>query len=360
MLGQALLRPAVRSVRGLPTRVSVELERQQGRGPRAMFLPSAGKEQSSLLRIYNISQTLRSFGWRTIVLPRTLTLLQRQRMLARFQPSVVVMQGARHALNRPEFYPDVPIVYDMDDADFHLPHLADAVRQAMPQVAGVIAGSAYVADWCQTHGVTKTEVIWTGTPVSTRRRPAQVDRPPVIAWAQTAPASYTNEADMVLDVMHRLSLRRPEVCLRLYDRRPGDDGTFLDRFKAAGIRTEWRKKALYRDYLSSFDDVALGLAPLCPDAPFSRGKSFGKVLAYVDRHVPVIASDACEHARFFGPETGVISNDPDVWFAALDRLLGDPGARQKLADAAFTQFEQRLSVIEATRRTDAVLRKYIT
>lgn len=360
MLGQALLRPAVRSLRGLPIRMSVELERQQGRGPRAVFLPSADKEQSSLLRIYNIAQTLRSFGWRTIVLPRRLTLQQRQRMLARFQPSVVVMQGARHALNRPEFYADVPIVYDMDDADFHLPHLADAVRQAMPQVAGVIAGSAYVADWCRAHGASAAEVIWTGTPVSTRPRTAQADRPPVIAWAQTAPASYTREAGLVLDVMRQVSVRRPEVSLRLYGRGPKDGAAFLDRFKAAGIRTEWRKKTNYRDYLASFDDVALGLAPLCPDAPFSRGKSFGKVLAYVDRHVPVIASDACEHARFFEPETGVVSNDPDVWIAALDRLLGNPAERQVLADAAFAQFEQRLSVTEAARRTDAVLRNYIT
>ena len=94
-------------------------------GKAAAFLPSKPRAQSSLLRIYAVAESLRDLGWTTLVLPATLDLAQRRRLLARFAPDVIVMQGARHELNRPALYPGFRIAYDMDDADFHLPKLAD-------------------------------------------------------------------------------------------------------------------------------------------------------------------------------------------------------------------------------------------
>jgi len=115
----------------------------------AVFLPAYGPEGAALLRIYKVAQNLRDLGWRTLVLPWKLTLAQRHRFLARAAADIVVMQGARHALNRPELYPGQTILFDMDDADFHLPHLAEPIRASMPHVSAVIAGSAYIADWCR-------------------------------------------------------------------------------------------------------------------------------------------------------------------------------------------------------------------
>lgn len=353
----AVARPAVRLIREAPVRGALTFQR--GAGPLAVFLPAYGPEGAALLRIHAVARALRSFGWRTVVMPWRLTLAQRRRILAGVRPDILVMQGARHALNRPGLYPGWPIVYDMDDADFHLPHLAEPVSAAMSGVAGVIAGSAYVADWCRAAGVARADVVWTGTAISPGPRVAQADRPGIVAWAQSAPASYMAEASFVREVMARLSRRRPGVRLRLYGRTDRDDPAFLEGFRTAGIKAEWRKKARYRDYLASFDDVAVGLAPLCPAAPFVRGKSFGKVLGYMDRHVPVMASDVCEHGAFFDEKTGVISNDPDVWVNALDRLLGDAAARQTMAEAAFARFRQRLSIGEAARRVDGILRGYL-
>jgi hypothetical protein len=353
-----LARPAVRLLREMP--VYGHLAGQRGRGPLAVFLPACAPEGAALLRIYALARALRPLGWGTLVMPWRLTLAQRRRVLAAAGADVIVMQGARHGLNRPGLYGGCPVVYDMDDADFHLDHLAAPVTEAMGHVSGVIAGSAYIADWCRAAGVPRADVVWTGTRVSPGARVPQADRPAVVAWAQTAPSAYGAEAAFVREVMARLSVRCPEVRLRLYDRRPGDDPAFLDGFRAAGIRVEWRETACYRDYLASFDDVAAGLAPLCPEAPFVRGKSFGKVLGYLDRHVPVIASDACEHAAFFDAGTAVVSNDAGVWVAALERLLGDAGARQRMAEAAFARFETRLSIDEAARRVDGILRGYIT
>lgn len=156
----------------------------------AVFLPASGPEGAALLRVYGIARSLRGLGWRTLILPWRLTLAQRQRFLARISPDVVVMQGARHALNRPDHYPGVPIVFDMDDADFHLPHLAEPVQRAMPQAAAVIAGSRYVAEWCRAAGAGQVDVVWTGSAVSAARRVPQALRPPVLAWAQTRPETY--------------------------------------------------------------------------------------------------------------------------------------------------------------------------
>lgn len=154
---------------------------QGGRGPWAVFLPAYGPEGAAFLRIYAMAAAFRPLGSRTLVLPPRLTLAQRHRVLAWMSPDVLVMQGARHALNRPRFDPGQRIVFDMDDADFHLPHLAAPVERAMIDVAAVIAGSTYVANWCLEAGAPEAHVVWTGSPVSEQKRPAQAQRGAVIA-----------------------------------------------------------------------------------------------------------------------------------------------------------------------------------
>ena len=355
---KSLARPAAQLAREMP--LYADLARPRGRRPLAVFLPCEGRVGAALLRIYAVAEALGPLGWRCLVMPPKMTLAQRKRLLARATPDVLVMQGARHALNRPAFYPGLPIVYDMDDADFHLPHLAGPVRAAMGDVDVVTAGSRYIADWCRGAGAGEVEVVWTSAPVSERQRPPQDTRPPVIAWAQTRPQTYQREAALVRVVTARLAAERPGLRLRLYDRQKGDDPGFAESFKADGLSVEWVKSASYRDYLASFDDVCLGLAPLCPQAPFSRGKSFGKVLAYLDREVPVLASDMGEHGAFFRPGLGVLSNDPTVWVVQADRLLGDSAARARMALAARDAFEARLTTRATAHQFERILRRVAT
>ncbi len=354
---KSFLRPGLQVFREFP--VHLERLRQAGPAPLAVFLPAYGPTGAALLRIYHVARDVRRLGWRSVVLPPTLSLRQRRRLLAQLAPDVVVMQGVRHALNRPVLYQGAPIVLDMDDADFHLPHLKDVVRRAMEDVTCVIAGSRYVADWCRGQGAS-ADVVWTGAPVSEAARVPAAARPAVVAWAQTRPMTYVREAALVAEVMRDLARQHPGVTLRLYDRQAGDDPAFLDMFRSDGLHVEWCPKMAYRDFLASLDDVAIGLAPLSPETPFSRGKSFGKVLAYLDRGVPVIGSEACEHPAFFTPETGVITNAAEFWVAAIGRLLTAPAARQSMADAGFEAFRSRLSVSAASERVSAVLFRVIT
>lgn len=351
--------PLARSVRGILREVPVwPAVIRRGRGRSVAFLPSQGREMSSLLRIHTVAESLRGVGWDTIVIPATLDLGQRQRLIAGYAPDVIVMQGGRHPLNRPNLYPGQRIVYDMDDADFHLPHLAETVRAAMGEVALVLAGSRYVADWCRAQGA-PVRVVWTGTPLSGRARRHHRRRPPIIAWAQSAPIDYAGERRFVLDVMKRVAAGLPGVRLRLFGRRPGDDPAMLEAFPSAGVSVEWLPMMSYNRYLRELDDVAIGLSPIFADNPFSRGKSFGKILAYLERGVPVIASDEADHRLFFTPETGILSNDPARWAVAIDRLLHDADVRQEMADAAYMELERRLSTAAAARRIDACLRELL-
>jgi hypothetical protein len=329
--------------------------RRSGPEPRIAFLPSKGREMSSLLRIYLVAKAMRRLGWAILVLPATLSLAQRRRLLQRFGPDAVVMQGSRHVLNRPALYPGYRIVYDMDDADFDLPRLSEAVREAMEGVHLVLAGSEYVAAWCRAQGA-PARVVWTGAPLSDPPPPRQADRPPVVAWAQSAPVDYARERAFVADVMRRVATSRPGVRLRLFGRRPGDDDAILAPFTSAGVAVEWLPTMPYGRFLRSLDDAAVGLSPICPENPFSRGKSFGKVLAYLDRGVPVVASDEADHALFFTPRSGVLSNDPAVWAETVLRLLDDAGARQAMADEGAKEFRARLSTEAAALQVDTALR----
>ncbi len=348
----SLARPVVHVLRELPVHVRAF---RRGRGARIVFLPSYGREGAAFLRIYKVAEVLRRNGGDVHILSPKLSLSARRRCLSALAPDIVIMQGTRHALNRPAFYPDQSILLDLDDGDFHLPHLAGSVGEAMGHVTGVIAGSAYLAEWCHKAGAPETHVIWTGAPVSTRPRAPQAGRPPVVAWSQTRPMTYTHEAALVRDVMRRVGETHPGVTLRLYDRCDGDDPGFAQSFEAPGVTVEWHARARYDAYLASFDDVAVGLAPLVEIDPFCRGKSFGKVLAYLDRLVPVVASDAGEPRAFFTSETGRLCEDPTEWVSAVEALLHDGRARDRQAALAFAAFRRELSVDKAASDLATVL-----
>lgn len=314
--------------------------------PSIALMPTAVREGSSLLRMYHVGVELKRLGWQVMLVPPRLTLAERRGVLDAFRPDIALMQTARHPLNRPGLYPGHRVVIDMDDADFHMSWLTAAVTEDVRDAAGIVAGSEYIADWCRAAGAARADVVWTGTPRTRRRRTDPAKRPPVVAWPQGYPASYAHEADLVTDAMARVLKSRPDARLRLYDR--GREAGMAEerlraKIEARGIAMDWLPMMSYRDYLASFDDVAVGLAPLCPESLFSRGKSFGKILAYLDRKVPVVASEVSEPARFFTSATGIFARDAQDWADAILHLLDDGALRTRMAGAAHVTFRTRLT-----------------
>ena len=319
-----------------------------GQGPLVVFMPAGPASDGAVrLRVHEIACALGPHGWRTAVLPAGLAVEARRRVIARLAPDVLIMQGVRHPANRPHLYPGPPILLDIDDADFHLAHLAAPMVAALDGVAGVIAGSRYIADWAEARGV-PARVVWTGTQVRSAAPP--LHRGPVVAWAQTRPMTYLREADMVRAAMARVARHHPGTTLRLYDRQDGDDAGFAESFGVPGLTVEWRRTTGYARYLESFDDVAVGLAPLDPGNPFSRGKSFGKVLAYLDREVAVVASEAGEHRAVFDGTNGRLVRDPSEMAEATLGYLRDPDLRQSAGRKGRETLQRRLSIDAAAAR----------
>ena len=157
--------------------------------PAIALMPTAARQGASLLRIYYAGQELRRLGWQVILLPPRLTLGERLQVLAAFRPDIVLMQTARHSLNRPQYYPGHKVVIDMDDADFHLPWLEEAIAEDVQRATGIVAGSEYISDWCRRHGARSADIVWTGSPPTSRRRSDPATRPPIVAWPQGYPSS---------------------------------------------------------------------------------------------------------------------------------------------------------------------------
>lgn len=328
--------------------------------PAVVIFPSGHrKDPASDLRCWRLAPELRELGWRALVAPTDLDLRQRHRLLARVRPDVVLLQQSRHPLNRPELYPGVACVFDADDADYLDPRCHDTVIRCCEGSRAVIAGSQFLADCFARHNPDVT-IVWTATPLPARRNarpPSQRAR--IVAWAHSNPLLYPLEATLVREILLALA-KRTKFEFWLFGTEPERADAYLAELRATGIECRSFSYMAYERYLERVGDAAVGIQPVCLENEFSRGKSFGKVLAYVSRDVPVVASDAVDHHRFFRHGwNGFLANDVDEWVAALQQLLEDPALRDRVASHAYQDFEARLTTEVAAKRVDAVLRRLL-
>lgn len=340
---EAALRPALDAV---------------GSGPRALFFPSTGPEGAALLRAYNVADALVDLGWQTAVIPPEFSAAQRTRAMHRFQPDAVVLQSCRHHLNRAENFAGQTVILDLDDADFYLGEdRRDVLTAVLARAKGVICGSRFIRDWFAEQGA-ETSIVWTGTPVSMAQRKPHQSRGRLVVWAQSHPEDYVKEFDFVAEILCDAATQTAPFEARFYGVE-NEDHPNLKRLRAAGVAVQLLPMLGYADYLRSLEDAAVGLSPIMPANPFSRGKSFGKILAYLDAKVPVICSDEADHALFFDGKNGVVTNDPETWVGRLVGLLDEAAQRQAMADRAHESFRKRLSLAVAARHVDAALRKWL-
>ena len=326
------------------------------KSPRVAFFPCSGRSQSDLLRGYNISDCLRQMGWGSIVVPMHLTQSQRSRVLKVFRPDVVILRTSRHELNRVKYFKGYKVILDLDDADFFHPPMRDAITETAQQADGVICGSRFVQDWAREHN-SNTTVIWTGTPVSKGPWPPQKERSRIVTWAQSDPLIYNHEFDLVEMIVINAAQAGLDFRFRFYGWEFPHDHPKLARMRSAGVEPELIPTLPYEAFIASLREVAVGLSPVHPDSDFSKGKSFGKILAYIDAKVPVICSDAVDHALFFTSASGVVSNNANVWIDQVGDLLDNPARRQSMVDKAHADLGARLSVETFARLMSAFMEK---
>lgn len=323
-----------------------------------MFFPSSTREGASLLRAYLISDQLADHGWNSVAVPAQLELGQRERVVRRFDPDLIFFQQCRHAYNDAEHAFGRKFVLDIDDADFLDPRLKDKLTRTCEAASGVIGGSRYVRDWCATHN-SNTTIVWTGTPETTGPRPDHAERAPIIAWAQSSPIGYHKELEFVRDFCAGMRAASSRFTLRLYGVSTESERAYLCSFFGEKQSLQLLPLLSYERFVRSLYEVSIGLSPIVYAFEFSRGKSFGKILGYLDAKVPIIASDHADHGLFFSGESGVVSNDPARWVEAATVLLKDAGARNAMADKAFDQFRAQLTTPVAARRVSDFLRPLV-
>ena len=118
---------------------------------------------------------------------------------------------------------------------------------------------------------------------------------------------------------------------------------------------------VYDAFLQSLEEIAVGLNPLIAMDGFSAGKSFGKVLAYLDAGVPTINTPNVDHPLFFehGRNGFLAGADAALWADLILAMIDDPSKRGQIAEAARLDLVKRLSLPAAGRRVDETLRSAI-
>lgn len=114
-------------------------------------------------------------------------------------------------------------------------------------------------------------------------------------------------------------------------------------FEMAGVpwvHTEWSLQAEL-EALRRFD---IGLMPL-PQEDWANGKSGGKARTYMAAGVVPVCQDIGYNRQLIRPgETGFLCTSHDEWRQTLERAIADASLRQRVAEAARADVEQRFSL----------------
>jgi len=353
--GRSLLRRLVFELRLHRTR----MQRPRCRPAVVIFPSSQPWSASSNLRAWLVAPELERLGWRVVVVPEPLSLSQRIRVLRLERPDVVLLQQTRHLLNQPRLYRLYPCVLDVDDADYLDPRHHDRIVQCATDAAAIVGGSRYVASLFSQHHDGPLHVLWTSTP-----RPGSAPSTPpalrerVVAWAHERPLVFKHEANLVQAVMVEVC-RRTGCAFWLFGTSEDKAREWLEPIRRAGGICTAIPTMPYEAYLDKVAQCAVGLQPVCLSNAFSRGRSFGKILAYLAGQVAVVASDAIDHPLLFRSGTNgfLVRESVEDWVEAIVPLVEDSALRCRVALAGWEDLHERLTTDRFAKLLDPILRQ---
>jgi glycosyltransferase involved in cell wall biosynthesis len=173
---------------------------------------------------------------------------------------------------------------------------------------------------------------------------------------------YPHEMALVRRVLLRLAERLSGFEFWLFGITPAlrlEAEAYLEPLRKVGITCRTWGYMPYPEYLRVVAQSAVGLQPVCvAESPYSQGKSFGKVLAYLSGEVPVVASNAVDHPLFFRTgKNGFLVDRDEEWVESLALLLENPSLRDSIAAAAYEDFGSRLTTDAAAREMSKILKR---
>ncbi len=241
----------------------------------------------------------------------------------------------------------VPMVYDFDDAIWHM-DVSEANKKLkwlkdpgkVPKIIAlaqhVIAGNDYLADFARKFNQ-HVEVI--PTVIDTERyvpKPAvpRADGKVVIGW--TGSLTSVAHLQLALPMLRELHAEHGDrVIFRVISDRP---------LEAEGLRIEnvrWNG-ATEADDLAAID---IGIMPL-PDNEWSRGKCGFKGLQYMGMGKAVVLSRVGVNSTIVQDGVnGFLAASDAEWKEKLSKLIADADLRHRLGQAARRTVEEKYSVI---------------
>lgn len=252
---------------------------------------------------------------------------------------------------------DRPIVYDIDDAIFHMydAHRIRPIRWLLKgklnplirRAAVCLCGNAYLLDYVRSAGGTGIVVPTVVDTDLVRPLVERPDRPLTIGWIGS-PSTWRYVEPLLatlLPAMARLNAR-----FRVVGAGPAARGI-------AGIdAVDWNESTEVAE-LQSMD---IGLMPL-PDEPWARGKCGYKLIQYMACGLPTIASPVgVNSALVEHGYDGYLARTQTDWVGLLETLAGDADLRRQMGDrgrrkvvASYSLRSQQLTVLTALRAAAA-------
>jgi hypothetical protein len=324
-----------------------------------MFPSFAEPGDSGFLRAVAVGRQLRHLGWRVTIVPPQLEWSRRQRLIRAERPDILFFQQSHHPLNRPRLYPDIPCVYDVDDANICDPPKRDESIECASESRAVVVGNHFLRS-LYTEFNDNVHVVWTSVDPSlmTRFRSGRT-REPSVVWAQLNATSWRHEAELVQEVVGKLSSR----CKFKFTLMGEADRLAADRYlrplRLSGVECVVLGTLQYQDYLAALTKSAVGLNPLTQAYYYSQGRSFGKLLGYMIAHVAIVTAPSPDYSEFFTHRVNaMVANEEDItaWVECCRELLEEQALRDRLAGNAFEDLGEQLSTRRAAREVDRVLR----
>jgi glycosyltransferase involved in cell wall biosynthesis len=226
-----------------------------------------------------------------------------------------------------------PAVFDLDDAVFH--RLGGLERRKTRRIAAlcrhIVVGNQYLADFID--APEKTTII--PTVVDVERYTPRPEPPGPLTLGWTGVASNLRELKPLVPVLAQVC---KETGGRLRIVAEHFDASFLRALPVEFV--PWSPE----NEVTALADVHIGLMPL-GDSPYNRGKCGFKLLQYLARGIPVVASPVGANRQIVQPgHNGLLAEGPDEWRDALMTLAGDADLRAAMGRAGRQLVEQRYSI----------------
>ena len=235
-----------------------------------------------------------------------------------------------------------PIVYDFDDAFFHVydqsrnPMLRSLLARKhgslLRRAAGCACGNAYLLDYAKrfcSNSFLLPTVVDTEVYFPVQRRSPQV----TIGWIGS-PSTWPNVRPL-LPLLEEL-VRSHELRFRVVGA-----GRSAEQDLFPGMELiEWSEV----NEVADVQAMDIGIMPLV-DLPFERGKSGYKLVQYMACGLPVVASPVGVNSEIVTEgENGFLASGVAEWRSAITCLIQDPELRRRLGQSGRERVETSYSL----------------